>query len=127
MHFDPRGTPPKKPYTELQWMDDSTGLVMGQIVTHTLDTAGNVHNHMSFYTHEVGQPNIRKHHLSLHWVGDGTGPGGTIIQNDSAVEADYHNDSLMQRIWVSPDGQAWLVGIDAGGNFTKTKTTLPPQ
>lgn len=127
MHFDPRGNPPKKPYTELQWVDDSTGLVMGQIVTHTLDSTGNVHNHMSFYTAEAGQPNGRKHHFSIHWQGDGTGAQGTVIQNDSVVIGDYHNDSLVQRIEVSPNGQAWLVGVANDGTRTAVKTTLPPQ
>lgn len=124
MHFDPRGTPPKKPYTELQWMDDSTGLVMGQIVTHTVDTSGALHNHMSFYTHEVGQPNIRKHHLSLHWVGDGT---DNVMQIDSVKVADYHNDTPVQRFEVSPNGQAWLIGVDNNGVRTAVKATLPPQ
>jgi len=129
LHFDPRlvNGKPKKPYTELQWVDDSTGLVMGQIVTHTVDDTGAVHNHMSFYTAEAGQPNGRKHHFSIHWHGDGTGAQGTVIQNDSVVIADYHNDTLTQRIEVSPNGQAWLVGVDNNGAWTATKTTLPPQ
>ena len=129
LHFDPRlvNGKPKKPYTELQWIDDSTGLVMGQIVTHTVDDQGNVHNHMSLYTAEAGQPNGRKHHFSIHWHGDGTGAQGTVIQNDSVVIADYHNDTLTQRIEVSPNGQAWLVGVDNNGAWTATKTTLPPQ
>ena len=126
LHFDPRlvNGKPKKPYTELQWVDDSTGLVMSQIVAHTVDDAGVVHNHLSFYTHEAGQPNLRKHHLSLHWVGDGT---DNVMQIDSVKVADYHNDTPVQRYEVSPNGQAWLIGVDNAGNRTAVKTTLPPQ
>jgi hypothetical protein len=124
MHFDPTlvNGVARKPYTELQWEDDSTGLVMGQIVTHTVDTAGAVHNHMSFYTYEPAATNKRKHHFSLHW----TGTGG-VIQNDSVQIVDYHNDSLTQRYMFSPDGQCWLVAVDATGKLTTTKTAAPPQ
>jgi hypothetical protein len=124
MHFDPTMVAgvAKKPYTELQWQDDSTGMVMGQIVTHTVDTNGQVHNHMSFYTYEPGATNSRKHHFSLHWTED-----GAVIQNDSAQIVDYHNDSLSQRYMFSPDGQCWLVAVDATGKLTTTKTTAPAQ
>jgi hypothetical protein len=125
MHFDPTMVAgvAKKPYTELQWMDDSTGLVMGQIVTHTVDTNGNVHNHMSFYTEEQGQPNGRKHHLSLHWK-DGA---PSVVQFDSVDIVDYHNDSFTERYMFSPDGQCWLVAVDATGKLTTTKATAPAQ
>lgn len=118
LHFDPT----KKPYTELQWVDDSTGIVMGQIVTHTLDSTGNTHDHMSFYTYEPGQPNSRKHHFSLSWKG-----GQHFYEQDSAIIADYHNDAPVHHLWTSPGGKTFEVSIDDTGKFTSKPATNPAQ